>query len=90
VVEGSGVTVRFVPASAQSGRYSYSGNMGGFAVWGNGTYTVNYQDEVAVSISAQGPGSVKTPKGTFTRSGSETYSLTPLGDKTCVPPTEPN
>lgn len=90
VVTGSGVTVRFVPASAESGRYSYSGNMSGFAVWGNGTYTVNYQGDVAVSISATGPGSVKTPKGTFSRTGSETYSLTPLGDKTCVPPTEPN
>ena len=90
VVEGSGVTVRFVPASAQGGRYSYSGSMSGFAVWGNGTYTVNYQDEVAVSISAQGPGSVKTPKGTYTRNGSETYSLTPLGDKPCVGPTDVN
>jgi len=90
VVEGSGVTVRFVPASAESGRYSYSGSMSGFAVWGNGTYTVNYQGETAVSISATGPGSVKTPKGTYTRNGSETYSLTPMGDKTCVPPTEPN
>jgi hypothetical protein len=76
-IEGSGVTVRFEPSSAQGGRYSYSGNMSGFAVWGNGTYTVNYNGEVAASLTATGPGSVKTPKGTFTRNGSETYTLTP-------------
>jgi hypothetical protein len=76
-IEGSGVTVRFEPSSAQGGRYSYSGNMSGFQVWGNGTYTVSYQGDVAVSLQAEGPGSVKTPKGTFTRSGSETYTLTP-------------
>jgi hypothetical protein len=87
-VEGSGVTVRFVPSSANGGRYSYSGSMSGFAVWGNGTYTVNYQDDVAVSISSQGPGSVKTPKGTFSRNGSETYTLTPLGDQPCVGATD--
>jgi hypothetical protein len=87
-VQGSGVTVRFVPASAAGGRYSYSGNMSGFAVWGNGTYTVNYQGDVAVSITSTGPGSVKTPKGTFSRTGSETYALTPLGDGPCVGATD--
>ena len=87
-VEGSGVTVRFVPSSANGGRYSYSGNMSGFAVWGNGTYTVNYQGDVAVSVSSQGPGSVKTPKGTFSRNGSEIYTLTPLGDQSCVGATD--
>jgi hypothetical protein len=76
-VRGSGVTVTFTPSGAQGGKYSYTGNMGGFPVWGNGTYTVNYQDEKAVSIHATGPGSVKTPKGTYTRGGSETYTLTP-------------
>lgn len=76
-VEGSGVTVRFEPASVQAGRYSYSGNMGGFAVWGNGNYTVQYQGDVAVSMKAEGPGSVKTPKGTYSRHGSEIYTLTP-------------
>lgn len=79
-VQGSGVTVRFTPSSAQGGSYTYTGNMSGFPVWGNGTYSVTYQDEVAVSLKAQGPGSVKTPKGTFTRNGSETYTLTPQGD----------
>jgi hypothetical protein len=76
-VQGSGVTVTFVPSSSQGGTYNYTGNMSGFPVWGNGTYTVNYQDEVAVSMTATGPGSVKTPLGTHTRSGSETYTLTP-------------
>jgi hypothetical protein len=76
-VRGSGVTVNFTPSSAQGGQYSYTGMMSGFVVWGQGTYTVNYQDDVAVSLSATGPGSVKTPKGTYTRTGSETYTLTP-------------
>lgn len=81
-VAGSGVTVRFVPSGPTGGRYSYSGNMSGFAVWGNGTYTVNYSGDVATSISATGPGSVKTPKGTFSRTASETYTLAPLGEQT--------
>ena len=76
-VQGSGVIVKFTPSGAEGGTYSYTGSMSGFAVWGNGRYTVNYQDENAVSIQATGPGSVKTPKGTFTRNGSETYTLTP-------------
>jgi hypothetical protein len=87
-IEGSGVTVRFEPSSAEGGRYSYSGNMSGFQVWGNGTYTVGYQGDVAVSITSTGPGSVKTPKGTFSRTGSETYALTPLGDGPCVGATD--
>lgn len=87
-IEGSGVTVRFEPSSAKGGRYSYSGNMSGFPVWGHGTYTVNYQGDVAVSIESTGPGSVKTPKGTFSRTGSETYALTPLGDGPCVGATD--
>jgi hypothetical protein len=82
-ISGSGVTVRFEPSSPQGGNYSYSGNMSGFAVWGHGTYTVNYQGNTAVSMTAEGPGSVQTPKGTFSRSGSETYTLTPLGDQPC-------
>lgn len=78
-VQGSGVTVRFEPSSREGGRYSYSGSMSGFAVWGNGNYAVAYQGDVAVSMTAEGPGSVKTPKGTFTRNGSEKYTLTPHG-----------
>jgi len=83
-IEGSGVTVRFEPSSANDGRYSYSGNMSGFAVYGHGTYTVNYSDEVAVSIRATGPGSVKTPMGTQTANGTEDYSLTPVESAECA------
>ena len=45
---------------------------------GNGTYTVKYADDVAVSITATGPGSVKTPAGVMSRTGTEQYQLTPL------------
>jgi len=75
-VRGSGVTVTFTPSGEHGGTYSYTGSMSGFAVWGNGTYTVNHHESGAI-ISATGPGSVKTPLGTHTRSGSETYTLTP-------------
>jgi hypothetical protein len=83
-VEGGGNTVRFEPASATGGRYSYSGKMSGFEVWGHGTYTVKYHDDVAVSITATGPGNVKTPIGTQTRVGTEKYSLTPASREECA------
>ncbi len=82
-VEGGGITVRFEPSSNAGGRYSYSGNAAGFAVYGHGTYTVKYQDEVAVSISAQGPGSVVSSAGTHTGEGSEEYQLSPMQDADC-------
>jgi hypothetical protein len=82
-VKGSGVVVKFTPSSAQGGSYSYTGNMSGFAVWGNGTYIVMYQDEVAVAITATGPGSVKTPMGTRSNTGSEKYTLVPASGQTC-------
>jgi hypothetical protein len=83
-IEGSGVTVRFEPSSAEGGRYSYSGTMSGFRVYGNGTYRVNYRDDAAVSIRATGPGSVVTPIGTQTREGSEDYTLTPVESAACA------
>jgi hypothetical protein len=79
-ISGTGNTVRFTPRDASGGTYDYSGKMSGFAVFGNGTYTVKYADGVAVAINATGPGSVKTPQGVMTRSGSEQYRLTPLED----------
>ena len=82
-VEGGGNTVRFEPSSSAGGRYSYSGNASGFGVYGHGTYTVKYQDEVAVSITAQGPGSVVSPAGTHTGEGSEEYQLSPMQDADC-------
>jgi hypothetical protein len=83
-IEGNGVTVRFEPSSAEGGRYSYSGTMSGFRVYGNGTYRVNYRDDAAVSIRATGPGSVVTPIGTQTREGSEDYTLTPVESAACA------
>jgi hypothetical protein len=85
-VEGSGNTVRFEPSSPQGGRYSYSGTMSGFRVFGHGTYTVNYRDDTAVSIRASGPGSVVTPAGTMTREGREEYNLTPVDSAECATP----
>jgi hypothetical protein len=85
-VEGSGVTVRFEPSSPEAGRYSYSGTMSGFRVFGNGTYKVNYRDGVAVSLRATGPGSVVAGGGTHTREGSEDYTLSPVESAECAVP----
>jgi hypothetical protein len=83
LVEGSGVTVSFVPESPAGGRYSYTGNMSGLRVYGHGQYTVRYVDEVAVGITATGPGSVETPMGTQTRVGTEQYRMTPQDGASC-------
>jgi hypothetical protein len=82
-IEGSGATVRFEPSSPAGGRYSYSGTMSGFGVFGHGEYTVNFRDDVAVGISAHGPGSVKTSSGVMTREGKEEYTLSPAADASC-------
>lgn len=84
-ISGSGVTMTFTPTSEDGGSYSYSGNMRGFAVWGNGTYTVGYADygETASGIYATGPGSVKTPMGTVSATDSEEYRLTKITDDSC-------
>ena len=82
-VEGGGNTVRFEPSSSAGGSYSYSGNMSGFRIYGHGTYTVKYQNEVAVSITAQGPGSVVSSAGTHTGQGTEEYQLSPMQDADC-------
>lgn len=82
-VEGSGVTVKFTPSSASGGSYSYTGTMSGFAVSGNGTYTVATNGELATSVTATGPGSVKTPVGIVSRNGTEQYTLTPTQNAYC-------
>lgn len=82
-VEGSGVSMKFTPSSASGGSYSYTGTMSGFAVNGNGTYTVATDGEVATSITATGPGSVKTPLGVVTKNGTEQYTLTPTQNAYC-------
>ena len=82
-VQGSGVVVSFVPASAQGGSYKYKGTMSGFPVWGEGRYTVQYAGDQPVGISASGPGSVKTPMGVVSRSGAEKYAVSPASSGTC-------
>ena len=83
-VAGGGNTVSFVPSSRDGGTYTYAGNMSGFAVHGNGTYTVKYADDIAVSIVAKGPGTVETPAGPQTGEGTEIYTLTPMPDAECA------
>jgi hypothetical protein len=57
--------------------------MGGFAVWGEGTYTVRFDGDVATAIVATGPGSVKTPRGVVSNTGTETYTLEPTRNGNC-------
>ena len=90
--EFNNVTIRFEPESDKGGRYSYSGSMTGyddkgkkytFRVHGKGAYTVKYADAVAVSLTAQGSGTVETPYGPQTGEGAEHYTLQPLTDDPC-------
>jgi hypothetical protein len=71
------VTVTFTPTSATGGTYSYSGKLKGFMAWGKGIYTVTYQGDIPVHITARGPGTVKTPMGDMTAEGTEEYTITP-------------
>jgi hypothetical protein len=75
-IEGSGVTMSFTPSSDKGGTCTYRGSMQGFEVSGKGTYTVTANDKGG-TITATGEGSVKTPMGTMTANGTETYTLTP-------------
>lgn len=71
------ITVTFTPTSATGGKYSYSGKLKGFAAWGKGTYVVTYKDDIPVHITANGPGTIKTPMGDMTAEGTEQYTVTP-------------
>ena len=76
-IEGGGNVVTFEPTSEKGGNYSYKGTMQGFGVFGKGTYTVTYRGDDPVGITGTGVGSVKTPVGVFSNSGTEKYVLTP-------------
>lgn len=69
----------FTPTSKTGGTYKYSGKIRGFEAWGNGTYTITYDGEVAVRIHANGPGTVKTPMGDMTAAGAEEYQIISRG-----------
>jgi hypothetical protein len=75
--------VKFAPSSDRAGIYTYSGNISGFGVSGNGTYTVTYNGDVATGLHATGPGSVQTPRGVVTGNGTEEYTLTKEDDSAC-------
>jgi hypothetical protein len=72
---GNGVTVRFEPSSRDGGRYSYSGNMSGFRVYGNGTYIIEFQGDEPSRLIAKGPGTVETPNGKRSDEGTEVYAV---------------
>jgi hypothetical protein len=74
-VSGDGLTVTFTPSSKASGTYKYSGKLQGFEAWGKGTYTVQYNGDDPVHVTAKGPGTVKTPMGDMTAEGTEEYSV---------------
>lgn len=82
-VKGGGNTVKFVPTSLEGGTYTYAGNMQGFGVFGNGTYTVSYAGGEPVAITATGPGSVKTATGVHSSVGTEKYKLRPAPSAAC-------
>jgi hypothetical protein len=78
-VTGGKITVKFTPNSGDplgGGTYKYSGDFGNFSAAGRGTYRVKLTADGG-SIVAKGPGSVTTPRGTFSASDKERYDLTP-------------
>ncbi|MES2033493.1 MAG: hypothetical protein V4466_04900 [Pseudomonadota bacterium] len=75
-ITGSGVVVTFTPSSESGGSYSYTGNMGGVGVYGNGTYSVSVT-EAGGKMTATGPGTVVTPMGRRSATDTEHYTLTP-------------
>jgi hypothetical protein len=76
-IGGSGVMVEFTPTSKMGGSYSYTGAAAGVTLFGKGTYTVSYQGDQPTGIAASGVGSIKSPLGVFSNSGSEKYQLAP-------------
>lgn len=79
-VSGDGLTVTFTPNSKAGGTYKYSGKLHGFEAWGKGTYTVKYDGDDPVHVTAKGPGTVKTPMGDMTADGTEEYSVSASQD----------
>lgn len=79
-VSGDGLTLTFTPSSKASGTYKYSGKLQGFEAWGKGTYTVQYNGDDPVHVTAKGPGTVKTPMGDMTAEGTEEYSVSASQD----------
>jgi hypothetical protein len=77
-VAGNGVTVRFEPDTADGGRYSYSGELSGLPVYGNGSYTVLRHQGVPKKLVAEGTRSVETPYGKQSRESSTEYALAPV------------
>jgi hypothetical protein len=76
-IRGDGTVATFVPSSPQGGSFSYGGTYSSFGVKGEGTYTVAYNGDTPVGITAPGHGSVKTPMGTMSSSGAWKLKLTP-------------
>lgn len=69
------IVVKFAPSSDRGGSYSYTGQIAGSRLFGQGSYTVRYDGHRPVGINASGSGSATSPYGTFTNSGSERYTL---------------
>lgn len=77
------IVVNFTPSGDRGGSYSYTGSIAGAALFGSGTYAVVYDGDIPVRVTAGGPGSARGKGGTFTRSDSENYTLTPVSARAC-------
>lgn len=77
------IVVNFTPSGDRGGSYSYTGSIAGAALFGSGTYAVVYDGDIPVRVTAGGPGSARGRGGTFTRSDSESYTLTPVSGRAC-------
>lgn len=78
------VTIRFEPTSRERGQYSYTGTVIAydknekftFGVHGKGKYEIRFDGDIAVSGTAEGPGTVETSLGPQDGYGKEQYVLT--------------
>ena len=77
------IVVKFTPANERGGSYTYTGSMPKVELFGGGTYSVLYEGPTPVRVTAGGPGSARGRGRTFTRSGSEIYTLTPVSGRDC-------
>jgi len=76
-LSGTGLTVRMTPTGASGGSYTLTGDAGGVSWSGAGSYTVQRdRDGRGGTLTMKGTNTIKTPRGTFSGSGTAGFALT--------------
>lgn len=78
-LSGTGLTARMTPTGASGGSYTLTGNAGGVSWSGGGSYTVRRdRDGQSGVLTTKGTHTIKTPRGTFSGSGTAEFALTKI------------